>query len=147
MKRVGTFSVLVLLILCLVATPTIQAAKPLEKLVDIEHYDDPDKKGILKATVIFKSIEGEYAEVSASVVISMRLYSEGDYMGHVKLTMTYSGTSWLPGGGIFGTPYTGRLVYSLVAPEWFPEESRHLVMWFDEGEVTNQIGEGEPWFP
>lgn len=140
--------ILPVLALLLLSVASVQAAKPAQMFVDIEHFviveGEMTSVGLQKVTLIVHSIEDGVYYNSMTAVITGRIYVEGELVGVVKVTMSYKGTMT---GTMDADPITGKLVYSLVAPEEFPEASRHLVIWFDEGDVERQIGEGEPWFP
>ena len=146
MKRVGTFSVLVLLILCLVVTPTIQAAKPLEKYVDIEHFEEDGAKGIMKVTVIVYGVEDGVYHISMTAVVSARMYSGGEVVGTVKVSMHYRGTST---GTLDAELITGKLTYELSSTGQAESAfgDGHWVIWYEEGEPVREIGRGELWFP
>ena len=137
-------TVVALLLVCSMIATT-QAVKPLEKYVDVEHFEEDGFKGIMKITLIIKSVEDGYATVSATALIS----GVNPTKGTMKVTISYTGTTDLSGGGMFGTPYTGILRYSLVstgeADDVFGDG--RWVIWYEEGEVVREIGSGNLWFP
>ena len=123
-----TITQLVLLsLLCLVTIPTIQAAKPLGKIVEIEHIDetvgDEHWVGILKTTMIIWDIEEDLQRVTVTGIHVARLYkaSTGKLAAKIKFSMTYTGTMYDLNDWCTGT-YVMSWVAIPVADELIPEE-------------------------
>jgi hypothetical protein len=143
--------VLPLILLTLLPLSTCLAEKPVDKIVVIEHIDmDGTQRfvGLRKFTVIIFNEDGTMWDVSLTILISVRIYQGGEFIGTMKISAHYQGTTDVSGEGMVGTPENGKLTYDLESTGLIEDEvgDLHLVIWYENGDPS-QIGEGEPWWP
>ena len=159
MKSKAIAQLVLLSLLCLVATPIVQSAKP-GKLV--EHYvsEEPFNGGwckmVFHGTMIVKDeIPDDPTLYNVKVTMLQKFilyeYDGGDIVAVVKLTLQYVGkvtTFELPEDeDPTEAFYTGKMVVDVVvnvigemadAPE-----NAHWVVWYEEGDVIKYNGFGE----
>lgn len=160
MKSKTITQLILLSLLCLVAIPMVQAAKPV-KLLTHEVYEGvfplpPEEptawcRAVIHGIIIKKGQIDGYDDVKATMLQKFILYDSegGERLAIVKITLQYVGTitGFDSNGDLTEAFYTGKMVVDMVvnvigemadAPE-----NSHYVVWYEEGEPVKSNGFGE----